>query len=453
MVTRQFSIAFGALLIWGALAPRDDAPSGASGRVTASSALDATMLVWLLAYFSFHGHQTIQVPRYIITMTPALVYLIVLGWQRVAEDTSETLSIVRQHGAPHSFSWIPMIAAPALFALITVAGIGVVVFGTLCTPDPYVLAARTTAETLVDTVDDLDEAVIYSDLWPLTAWYTGTHASAMPFFTEDEAFAHELDKTRADFYVTIRSRRFDGFEELASSSAATVLARVVDEVPDLPRVVLLGTAWDNYLETVTGYNFYLDSDAGRYGWEGTAFSDQLTAKDLAAYDAVTLFDFRWRNRAQGEEALLEYVSDGGSLVLDASANIGSLPYELGGTVMFDTVIRRRQMPEDAHIDISSARFAANHPDLANLSNAPFVDETGGGWFGADYEPLPAHPELEVIAQAGGRPVVALQRVGKGRVYWIGYNLAWHAFYSENDDERALIGAVFDEALSPDGASR
>jgi ABC-type multidrug transport system ATPase subunit len=60
---------------------------------------------------------------------------------------------------------------------------------------------------------------------------------------------------------------------------------------------------------------------------------------------------------------------------------------------------------------------------------------------------------EVIAQAGGRPVVALQRVGKGRVYWIGYNLAWHAFYSENDDERALIGAVFDEALSPDGASR
>lgn len=453
MVARQFSIALGVLLVWDSLAPRDDAREGTRGRVTSSAALDATMLAWLLAYFSFHGHQTIQVPRYVITMAPALIYLIVLGWQRVSEDTTAAFSTARHHGDPRSFSWMPTVVAPTIFALVTVAGIGVAVAGTNRTPDPYVAAARTTAATLVNTVDDLDDTVIYSDLWPLTAWYTGAHASAMPFFTDDEAIAHELNKTEADFYVTIRSRRFDGFEELAKSGSATILTRVVDKVPPLPRVVLLGTAWGNYLETVTGYDFYLDSDAGRYGWEGTAFSDHLTAQDLATYDAVALFNFRWRHRAQGEEALLKYVSDGGSIVLDASGNVGSLPYELGDTVMFDTVIRRREMPESAHVDLSSARFSANHPELADLENAPFVDETGGGWFGADYEPLPGRPELEVIAQAAGRPVVALQRVGKGRVYWIGYNFVWHAFYSENEDERALIRAVFDEALGPDEVSQ
>jgi hypothetical protein len=42
--------------------------------------------------------------------------------------------------------------------------------------------------------------------------------------------------------------------------------------------------------------------------------------------------------------------------------------------------------------------------------------------------------------------VATRQIGKGRVYWIGYNLVWHAFLTENADEQALIQAVFEDAL-------
>jgi hypothetical protein len=113
--------------------------------------------------------------------------------------------------------------------------------------------------------------------------------------------------------------------------------------------------------------------------------------------------------------------------------------------MFDTVIRRESLPRDARIAVGPV-LTERDPRLATIAAAPFVNESGGTWYGADYAPLPGSPELEVLATVGGRPAVALRRIGAGRVYWIGYNLVWHAYLTGNEDERALISAVFAEAL-------
>ena len=83
-----------------------------------------------------------------------------------------------------------------------------------------------------------------------------------------------------------------------------------------------------------------------------------------------------------------------------------------------------------------------------MAASPFVDETGSAWYGADYAPLPGTEDLEVLATVGGRPAVAVRHLGEGRIYWIGYNLVWHAFMTQNRDEQALIRAVFDEAITP-----
>lgn len=137
------------------------------------------------------------------------------------------------------------------------------------------------------------------------------------------------------------------------------------------------------------------------------------------------------------------------MVVDASSNLGELPYDLADTVLFDTVIRRRGLPEDAAIHVGE-ELRALDPRLADVDAAPFVDESGGTWYGADYTPLPGSEDLTVLATVDGRPAVALRTLGEGRVYLIGYNLVWHAFFTENADEQALIGAVFAHALAPAG---
>ena len=116
---------------------------------------------------------------------------------------------------------------------------------------------------------------------------------------------------------------------------------------DLPRVLYLGSTWDTYLESLCGYGFFLESTAGRYGWEGTAFLDALTPRELSRYDAVAAAGFRWRDMRVADTDLSDYLEHGGTVVMDASQNLGGIAYSVADTIMFDTVIRRQTMPAAA----------------------------------------------------------------------------------------------------------
>lgn len=442
MVLRQIAIPVSVALVWRALAGREhDDPLQ---RVPASSALAAALVTWLLTYLDFHGHQTVQVPRYLVPMAPGLIFLILYGWQSFFSDIHRTLAATAESSQGRPEPVILRLGAPTMLGCFVAAALAVSAGATAWTPERLNVATERSARWLAEQ-PGIAGSVVFSDVWPMTAWYGRLAAKPMPFFKTAEQMQHALDKAAVDYYVTIRGRTFDGYEKAAAFGTATVLRRTVPAPDDLPRVLYLGKAWENYLESVTSFTFYLDGDPGRYGWEGTAFLDALEPEALERWSAVAVYDVRWRNRARGEAALLEYVRDGGSVVIDASANLGELPYDLADTVMFDTVIRRASVPQDADITVGSA-LVERHPRLARMRAAPFVDEGGGSWYGADYAPLPGSPDLEVLASVNGRPAVALRRIGRGRVYFIGYNLVWHAFLTENEDEQELIRAVFEEAL-------
>jgi hypothetical protein len=314
-------------------------------------------------------------------------------------------------------------------------------------PNTLVAAARESADWLRSHDGDLKDRIVYSDLWPLTSWYLDSPVRSMPFFADPEAFGHELEKSRADYFLTLRPRRFPGYEAAQVVGQVTVLERRSAPAGDLPRVLYLGSTWDTYLESLCGYGFFLESTAGRYGWEGTAFLDALTPQELSRYDAVAAAGFRWRDMRVADTDLSEYLEHGGTVVMDASQNLGGIAYSVADTIMFDTVIRRQTMPTAARIEVEPA-FAERHPELTGLTAAPWIDtETGGPWTGAAYEARPGTPALETLVDAGGRPLVQLQRYGKGRVYWIAYNLVWHAFSHESDGEARLVRAVFEDALA------
>ncbi|MCX8007485.1 MAG: glycosyltransferase family 39 protein [Coriobacteriia bacterium] len=442
MVLRQLTIPIAVLGVWRALGPYD--PDDETRRVTATAAVGASLVAWLLAYLDFHGHQTIQVARYLIPMLPGILFLMLYGFQAFFLDIHRTLA---PHGAARSHAPRAglMLVAPTLLAVLAAGALSAHVAETTWERSGINRAAEESARWLAQR-PGIRDAVVFSDIWPLTAWYARTSVKPMPFFKSVEEMQHALDKSAVDYYVTIRNRAFSGYAAAATFGTARVLVRTQPAPRTLPRVLYLGKAWDNYLERVTGFDFYLDGDAGQYGWEGTAFLDAYGPKELAKWDAVAVYGVRWRSRAHGEAALLDYVRNGGSVVLDASANLGVMPYDLADTVVFDTVVRRAALPPDAQIRVGST-LVARDGRLSEVRAAPFVNETGGRWFGADYAPLPGSADLTVLATVDGRPAVAMRRIGRGRVYLIVYNLVWHAFITDNEDERALVRAVFADALA------
>ena len=447
LIIRQAGLALGVFIVWYSLAPRDE---DSLRRITWHSALDAVMLLWMLAYADYNARLFVIVPRYFIPMAPGLLYFVLRGTAALADA-------IRAYPSDRPRVRSPLVASAPVAALSAFVMLGLIltVVSPPVEPDRLVQGARSSAEWLVSAGVDLDAVTVYSDLWPLTSWYTRSDVRPMPSFADDRAYAHEIDKYGIDYYVTIRSTDYERMEERFEDSSVRVLTRTPSESPssDMPRILYLGKAWDNYLEEATDFSFYLLSTAGRYGREGSAYADALTADELAAYDAVAAYRFRWHSRAAADRTLEEYVREGGTLLVDASGNLSDIENSLRDTVLLETIVRRGLIAENARIELSPA-FAEAHGLPVELDGSPFLSEDGSEWYGAAYERLPTvEGTRTVIATVDDAPLITVQELGRGRVYWIAGNLAWHAYHYEDAGERALLGALFAEALAPTGDAR
>lgn len=436
LALRQMTLALAVFALWRAAGPRDD-----RGLIAAGPALDATMAAWLVAYIDLHGHQQVIDPRYFIPMAVPLIHFTVRGLSEAGRSIGDLLDSTSRRTPPAGV--VPR-AATLLFVLYVACSLAWTIRATGLKPDPYLADAREASRWLAGR-PDIQTATTFSDYWPITAWTTRSGVHPMPSFEDSRAFAHELAKSDADYYLTLSDRDFDHFTTAARKGSVSVLSRSEEETRATPRVLYLGKSWDNYLEQLTGFSFFLDSTAGRYGWEGTAFLDGPSPAYLARYDVVAVYGAKWRDRRAGERALRDYVEKGGTVIIDASKNLDGLTFPLVDTVVLDSVVRRRVMPETASIDVDD-EFAAAH-GLGGIDASSFVDENGGRWSGASYQAPPGKAEAKVLASAGGRPIVSVRTIGQGRVFYVGFNLAWHAFSKHNSDEAALVSAVFDEALA------
>lgn len=451
VVARQISIGVAMLAVFRLAAPRqDDQPD----RTTASAALDAAFLCLLLAYVDFHGHQPVKVGRYLIMLAAPIAYLLPMGWAGAASAVAAFRT--RWRIAP---AWASL-TEPRLGRIAT-GVLGVAVAGVLAgaagntvaiangpSREP-VAGARLTADWLAAEGVDPWRSVVYSDLWPMTSWYLRGPSRVMPVFMEAASYRHELEKSRGDFYVTVRETDFGGLmKEVARFGPAGVLASTDATIPVRPRIAYAGKAWDNYVERLDGFAIDLIYEGGREGAAGSVYLDHFTPQRLAReFDGLAIYNVRWRDRAAAWGVAERYARDGGVVVLDASGNLGSVAYPLADSIVFDTVIRRRSLDPNARVTVSDG-LLARHPELAGLTSAPWRTETGGAWFGADYEAAPGSTPPEVLATVGDRPLVAVRRIGKGRVYLVAYNLFWHAFNTGSRDEAILTRAVLDEAYGP-----
>lgn len=431
----QATVTVGCLLVWTLLAPRED-----DGRVDRDHAMDALMTAWLLSFGLWFLSNPVKVPRYEITFLPALVYVILVGlrsWVTRAHDWFPD----RQRIGAIATGVVWGLAAVAL--LVTFA---LDVAGTPATTDAASVAAQQSAQWLAARDPRVRTETVFSDVWPYTSWYLRANAQPMPSFTDPRAFLHELDKRGVDYYLTVAQRSWEPtFTTTDSFGGLRVLERTRPAPAGVPRIRYLGTAWENYVEALCGYSFYLDSSAGAMGWEGSSFLDAYSAADLAKSQAVAAYGFRWHDRAAAERNLTQYVRDGGVVVLDATGGFSREGFSLDGTTLFDVAVSRDAVPAKAAWSVDPS-FAARHPEVGRIETPAYVADGGATWYGAGYSPLRTVEGWKVLATLGGKPAVCVQTIGRGRVYWLGYNVAWHAFTTKSAGEQRLIAAVFDEAL-------
>ncbi len=447
LLASQLVVVAGVYFVWQLVGSRVlDAQGGPHRVVETDTALDATIVAWLLCYYVFHESWAQRVTRYYIPMAPQVAILVAMGWNElvrrmpvtlilqetpatVAEWLRDPLPLVRR------FAWLPL-------AALLFAGFAIDVARTSWAPDPTVVDAKKTAHFLA-AQPGVHQSLVYSDMWPVTAFYLRQNVIAMPFFNSAKAVGHELVKNGAGYYVTLHPITPVHYRPLYDTGTARVL--VGDGTPGkLPSVLYLGSGWENYLEQLADFRINLVHNEGDYNMQGTAFYDAYSLRQLQQFGVVAVFGGMWHDRTAAERVLQSYVEQGGTLVLDASGNLTD-PTSLCNSVLFDTVIQRQLVPANASIAVDPA-FAAKHAGIARATTSPWIAEGNAPWYGAGYSALPGSSPLKVYARLGGRPLIAERSWGKGRVIWFAYNLPWHAHLSSNVDEEKLIRAVLAEAV-------
>lgn len=101
-------------------------------------------------------------------------------------------------------------------------------------------------------------------------------------------------------------------------------------------------------------------------------------------------------------------------------------YNLDEAVFLNTSISKKSLPVNPKIQPA-------------LNFSPFLSD-GETWYGAHYEPT-SQSQIQPLVTADGNILIGEQKIGKGRIIWIGYNLVWHAFHLENPEEKVLIQSV------------
>lgn len=382
--------------------------------------IDLLFFTWFMTYFIFHSTFAVKVDRYFVTMVPAFTYFVILGLSEIVNKLKV------------EFKGINLTSTIISFFLILTIFFSIISTLNAIPNDPILLEDQATAnetkalsEWIIKNDPDYNNKLIYSDFWPYVSWYLQMNAKNMPIFKDNRAFSHELDKYSADYYVSYRPElNLTSYEEVNRVGKISIYKKIPEKSENLTSFLYIGKNWQNYIEDVLDFKAFVYRNESLY-------IDDYTLEEIKNYEAVLIYNFKWHNQNDAEQLIRDYLNSGGTVIIDASGNLNGITYNLDNTIFLDTHITRKAMYTNPLIEIN--------PKIKNqeLILSPFESEDGSTWYGANYEPF-GEDKIENLVTADGKTLIGIQKVGKGRIIWIGYNLVWHAFITENKAERKLI---------------
>jgi hypothetical protein len=394
--------------------------------------LDMTALCWFLVYFDFHSHQGVKVARYFIVMAPGFTYLLLIGFQQLASVFNsiswKTFSKVLTYGILFFFLFTSL-----AFSYKKIEP----------KPDPLVYDAKQASKWLKQNDPNISQATIYSDLWPVFSWYLGQDVQAMPFFKNPQAFNHELEKFNVDYYLSIRDHDLPSYDFVKKIRSIKIFRKNPKKYSQKIRLLYLGKNWENYLEEVLDYKYFVLYDLGKYKMGKSVYVDNYSLEELSEYPLIFLYNFRWHNQRRAENLLLDYVRQGGKVVVDLSGNTKGHNYNVDASSFLGMLVERKAFPKNPNITFDEGL------ELSGVEFSPFTVE-GKEWYGASYKKIENSSQIRSLVQVDSELLVGEQKLGEGKIYWIGYNFVWHAFISENKSEQKLIQRLVEIALGEKG---
>lgn len=167
----------------------------------------------------------------------------------------------------------------------------------------------------------------------------------------------------------------------------------------------------------------------------SAVSDQ----ELKSFDAIILYGYDFTKDFSDMTRLARFVSEGGSLFIDAPAAAGDPGSAFPDPIPITTATTASPKGE--------WQFSSPDPqffpgiDLQAFS-PPLYD--GGGW-GVTLAPNEGaiKPWAKAVLGQAGNPIIVAGNLGKGKVIWSGLNLFYHSQQYNNVEEGKLVANFLD----------
>lgn len=154
--------------------------------------IDFLFLSWLVAFFIFHSILPLKVDRYFITMTPPLVYFLILGLSVVIEKYKSKFTFKKFKG-----EYLYLIICLLLLISTLAVYMGHV------PRHGYGYQIQEASDWLSGYDPDIQNKVIYSDYDPALSWSLKKEVKfAVPrIYVGPDSFAQFLLDNRADYYI------------------------------------------------------------------------------------------------------------------------------------------------------------------------------------------------------------------------------------------------------------
>ncbi len=392
--------------------------------------LDLMIAVWLIVFLSFHSSYGVKVDRYFLTIIAPLTYFVVLGLNEITNNLA--LKIKNVNLTSLIYPIIIFILLMSAFSYINIIPDNPEFEGTISSNSEV----SSTINWLKEYDPNYADKKMMSDPWPFFSWDLKTQVLIMPIYNNSLYFSHQLEKDEVYYYFSKNNINSSYYDEVARFGNIIVYKRNDKPLEYKPSVFYIGTDWQRYLEDVLDFKAYLKfdlRDAGRFGVGKSVNVDSYSVEELQKYPYLFLYNFKWNDRDNAEKIIWEYAENGGTVVIDASGNMEGVMYNLDNTIFLNTTITRSSLSTNPKVWINHSYINGTY------QFSPFLSE-GMPWFGATYNSM-GNNKIEKVVTLDGNTLIGVQKVGKGKIIWIGYNFVWHAFFFKNEDEKKLIQQV------------
>jgi hypothetical protein len=162
------------------------------------------------------------------------------------------------------------------------------------------------------------------------------------------------------------------------------------------------------------------------GWKELV--EDYTVDELSQFDAVFLHRYNTRDITKMEQLLQQYVEEGGTVLFDPfspNSFLGMQMYLVESHGEYE-IVANEDYSENVFQNVNISRFS------------PAVYAGNYPWGYVAFNTTVSQLETETLLTIDSNPVLAVSRLGEGRIVWIGFNFLTHINQFLNKDEGRML---------------